>query len=255
MKLSLQGHTIVEASGDYGVTGQVQSCIDPNNITASAGGDTSGNGTVFNTDFWSSCPYILSVGGTQLDPGQYVTDIEVSMGGTNDTPVASRFGSTGGFGNYNARPAYQDDAVNAYFENYDPGYPTYDFQANQSIGANGGIYNRAGRAFPDISANGNNLFVVANGTASLSGGTSASAPIVASIITMINQERTAIGKGPVGFVNPVLYQHPEAFNDVTDGNNPGCYTEGFSAVPGWDPVTGLGTPNYPKLLEVFLNLP
>jgi tripeptidyl-peptidase-1 len=33
-------------------------------------------------------------------------------------------------------------------------------------------------------------------------------------------------------------------NDVTDGSNPGCGTRGFPAKIGWDPVTGLGTPNY-----------
>jgi len=59
----------------------------------------------------------------------------------------------------------------------------------------------------------------------------------------------------VGFVNPVLYAHPEMFNDITLGDNPGCGTNGFEAVPGWDPVTGLGTPNFPKMLEVFLSLP
>lgn len=61
--------------------------------------------------------------------------------------------------------------------------------------------------------------------------------------------------GPVGFINPVLYEHPEVFNDITSGHNPGCGTYGFEAVEGWDPVTGLGTPNYPKLLELFLSLP
>jgi hypothetical protein len=76
----------------------------------------------------------------------------------------------------------------------------------------------------------------------------------------------------------VLYQNPQALNDsefpsstsplvfpvcdgsltlaVTNGTNHGCSGEvAFSAVKGWDPVTGLGTPNYPKLLEVFLALP
>lgn len=63
------------------------------------------------------------------------------------------------------------------------------------------------------------------------------------------------GKGPVGFLNPVFYAHPEAFNDITEGGNPGCGTEGFAAQPGWDPVTGLGTPKYEKLREIFLGLP
>lgn len=47
---------------------------------------------------------------------------------------------------------------------------------------------------------------------------------------------------------------PEVFNDIVNGSNPNCGSSGFSAVKGWDPVTGLGTPKYPKLLELFLRL-
>lgn len=46
-----------------------------------------------------------------------------------------------------------------------------------------------------------------------------------------------------------------AFNDITEGSNPGCGTEGYNATAGWDPVTGLGTPNFPVLLEKWLALP
>jgi tripeptidyl-peptidase-1 len=49
-----------------------------------------------------------------------------------------------------------------------------------------------------------------------------------------------------------LYAHPDAFFDVTKGSNPGCGTNGFNAAAGWDPVTGLGTPNYPALLDAFM---
>ncbi|KAH8978494.1 hypothetical protein EDB92DRAFT_1909434, partial [Lactarius akahatsu] len=46
----------------------------------------------------------------------------------------------------------------------------------------------------------------------------------------------------LGFLNPWLYGiASQGFNDITSGSNPGCDTDGFSAVPGWDPVTGLGT--------------
>lgn len=66
----------------------------------------------------------------------------------------------------------------------------------------------------------------------------------------------------------------EAFNDITSGTNQGCGTVGFTAVQGkaepssliitlgtdqnmvgWDPVTGLGTPNFEKLKDAFLSLP
>jgi len=56
-------------------------------------------------------------------------------------------------------------------------------------------------------------------------------------------------------VNPVLYANPQVLNDVVNGGNPGCGTDGFQAVEGWDPVTGLGTPNYPAMEELFLSLP
>ena len=49
-----------------------------------------------------------------------------------------------------------------------------------------------------------------------------STPLWGSVLTLVNQERTKVGKGPVGFVNPVLYEHPEIFNDITKGSNPGC---------------------------------
>ncbi len=58
-----------------------------------------------------------------------------------------------------------------------------------------------------------------------------------------------------GFINPALYANPWLLNDVTNGTNPGCGTSGFSSTPGWDPVTGLGTPNFPRLLEFFSLLP
>ncbi len=102
---------------------------------------------------------------------------------------------------------------------------------------------------------GRNLTVVYLNKTETVGGTSASSPIVASLITLINEERLQVGKGPVGFLNPVLYAHPEMFNDIISGNNPGCGTDGFSTAPGWDPVTGLGTPDYGKMVEVFLALP
>jgi tripeptidyl-peptidase-1 len=69
------------------------------------------------------------------------------------------------------------------------------------------------------------------------------------------EERIKVGKGALGFVNPTLYEHPEVLNDIVNGTNPGCGTKGFSAVKGWDPVTGLGTPDYPKMLDLFLGLP
>ena len=171
------------------------------------------------------------------------------------------FGSGGGFSNYFSRPGYQDEAIDTYFAQHDPGYPFYDYngieltQPGNNIGANGGLYNRIGRGFPDVSANGWNFPIVYDGRVLPEGGTSQAAPTWAAVLTLINEKRSEAGKNPVGFVNPVLYAHPEVFHDITKGNNAGCNTAGFAAVEGWDPITGLGTPDFPKLLELFLSLP
>lgn len=143
-----------------------------------------------------------------------------------------------------AMPSYQSDAVSTYLTNYTPSY-------------NATNYNNSGnsRGFPDVSALGLNLATVWLGNLLPVGGTSASTPLVAGLISLLNNERISAGKSPIGFLNPVFYAHPEMFHDVTVGSNPGCGTEGFQAQPGWDPVTGLGTPDYPKMREVFLSLP
>jgi tripeptidyl-peptidase-1 len=138
-------------------------------------------------------------------------------------------------------PEYQKAAVTSYL-------------SHAKLPFNSTLFNSAGRAYPDISANGNNIGVIINGTVNSVGGTSASSPIVASLFTLINNQLLAAGKPVIGFANPVLYAHPEAMNDIVSGHAPACNTPGFAAVPGWDPVTGLGTPDYVKLLNVFMNL-
>ncbi|KAN0106727.1 putative Tripeptidyl-peptidase sed1 [Hyaloscypha variabilis] len=246
LKLGLQGHTIMYASGDYGV--------------ASFPGDDSANGclgndsTIYSPSF-PTCPWVLNVGATRLYADQTVDDPESAMQ-ANLGPGAELFASAGGFANYFPVPAYQQLAVSEYFAFHDPDLPYYyaNDQAT-NIGANGGFYNRAGRGFPDVSANGANLLAYVGGELGQWYGTSLAAPIWGSVITLLNEERTQVGKGPIGFVNPVLYANPWALNDVKNGSNPGCGSAGFSAVSGWDPVTGLGTPSYPRLLELFLSLP
>ena len=58
-----------------------------------------------------------------------------------------------------------------------------------------------------------------------------------------------------GFVQLYSNFFHNAFNDIKNGSNPGCGTDGFPTAPGWDPVTGLGTPRFPTLLQRFLMLP
>jgi len=68
------------------------------------------------------------------------------------------------------------------------------------------------------------------------------------------------GLPPLGFLAPFLYHlsetSPQAFNDIVMGDNrcrsfgSGCCTDGFQAGPGWDPVVGLGSPNFPEILRL-----
>ena len=112
-----------------------------------------------------------------------------------------------------------------------------------------------------------NVEIVWDGVFQPVSGTSCSSPIFASVIALINDARATKGQSPLGFLNPFLYANPQAFHDITTGehvyvycvtvtscsrymsagNNPGCGTNGFDAAKGWDPVTGLGTPNFAAL--------
>jgi tripeptidyl-peptidase-1 len=65
------------------------------------------------------------------------------------------------------------------------------------------------RGFPDVSANGANYVIAVDGSFTLVYGTSASAPAFGSIITLLNEQRMKNGKSSVGFLNQVLYEHPE----------------------------------------------
>jgi len=54
--------------------------------------------------------------------------------------------------------------------------------------------------------------------------------------SLLNDFLISQGKAPLGFLNPLIYTSASAFNDIKSGSNPGCGTQGFSAVTGWDPV-------------------
>ncbi|KAK1968696.1 Pro-kumamolisin [Colletotrichum sublineola] len=231
MKLGLQGVTIVYSSGDAGVAGNGKQCID-----SQTGAYNDGKSGIFNPSFPGGCPWVTSVGATQILEGSTVH--------TPESACEKVIFSGGGFSNVFPLPDYQKAAMESYYDTNAPPYGADRFNNSRTV-----------RGFPDIAANGANYVTAVNGNFSLSFGTSASAPVVASIINMINEKRISAGKQPVGFINPTLYAHPEILNDVTNGNNPGCGTQGFSAVNGWDPVTGMGTPNYPAMEALFLSLP
>ena len=241
MKLALQGVTTVMSSGDSGVGGKV------------CNGDS---GKIFDPDFASTCPYVLSVGSTEWD--RFDPSVPPTPGEPLYEVATKRFPSGGGFSNVFGIPSYQRDAVSAYFDQVESSLPFssyhhYVVDGNFSS-VTGGVYHHGGRAYPDVSAVGDRQVVYSNGSWYLVGGTSLSAPVFGAVVTLINEQRIAAGKGTVGFIHPVIYQHPEAFNDITVGSNPGCNSTGFPAAKGWDPVTGLGTPNFAVLSQVLMSI-
>ena len=100
-----------------------------------------------------------------------------------------------------------------------------------------------GRGYPDVSAQGLYFAFFWNGTLSTISGTSASCPLMSSIISLVNDARLAKGKSTLGFLNPWIYsQAHKAFTDIVGGNSSSCGTDGFPVTAGWDPSTGFGTP-------------
>ena len=99
-----------------------------------------------------------------------------------------------------------------------------------------GLYNKTGRGFPDVSAQGVDFIIFNKGSSELVSGTSCASPTFASVVALLNDELLGAGKSTLGFLNPFLYANPSALNDITSGDNPGCNTNGFSAKAGWDPV-------------------
>jgi len=114
---------------------------------------------------------------------------------------------------------------------------------------------------PDAVAVGHNLQIALGGAFSPVDGTSASAPIFAGVMSLINSERLDAGLPPLGWLNPFLYtaaaDDASSFNDITVGNNRCggqgfdllCCEHGYGAGIGWDAASGLGSPNYPVLLN------
>ncbi|PPQ94446.1 hypothetical protein CVT25_002537 [Psilocybe cyanescens] len=188
------------------------------------GGDcktNDGKSTVlFQPAFPASCPFVTAVGATtRINP-----EVAISFSG-------------GGFSRYFPTPSYQTTAVNTFVN---------------GLGTKlSGLFNKTGRAYPDVSAQGQGFQVVIGGRVQSVAGTSASSPTVAAIFSLLNDFRISQGKTALGFINPLIYSTAASgFNDITSGSNPGCGSTGFTAGKGWDPVTGLGTPDFLKLQKL-----
>ncbi|KDQ18022.1 hypothetical protein BOTBODRAFT_171713 [Botryobasidium botryosum FD-172 SS1] len=180
MKLGMQGVTVLYSSGDYGVAGNGGNCTDP-----ATGVLSTPNATRFTPLFPGTCPYITSVGATQINPNSTVFDPE----GACEQVIHSG----GGFSDVFPMPEYQKTAVAKYFKDYKPSYTAQQYNNSQMA-----------RGYPDISANGANYVVAVDGKFELIYGTSASSPVARSIFTLINDARFAARKPPIGFINPIL---------------------------------------------------
>jgi tripeptidyl-peptidase I len=179
LKLGLQGVSILIASGDYGVAsspgdGGANGCLGP-------------KGKIFNPQYPSNCPYVTSVGGTQLYADQTVLDKESVMQ-VNLSGSAANFSSSGGFSNYFPQPSYQTAAVADYFKFHDPPYPYYS-QLHVDVNTTKGLYNRIGRAYPDVASNGAYMPTFVNGELNQYFGTSLAAPTFASILTLVSPSK------------------------------------------------------------------
>jgi len=209
--------TVVVASGDYGAIGNGSST------------------PVREVSLPAADPWALAVGGTTLtanpSTGAYISET------TWNVQSGSPDGSGGGFSRLFTRPSYQNGV---------PG-----------IGATRGVPDVAGEA---TGSSGMALAFTAPGGGDEfvgAGGTSASAPFWAGLIALADQE----AGHPLGFVNPAIYQigrsplYHKAFHDITAGNNTvtlnGVTITGYQAGPGWDPVTGWGSPDAQVLIPLL----
>jgi subtilase family serine protease len=228
------GMTVVAASGDIGAA--AYQC-DLYSALTGAPPAAPAKGVLL----LASDPFVLAAGGTSLTAshttGAWISETAWGLASGNPGNKGGSFqASGGGFSQLFARPAYQ------------VGVP--------GIGATRGV--------PDVSADASDrtgvAVVFSNGTQDTvqsHGGTSASAPIWAALIALADQ----YAGRHLGFINPAIYQiarsphYRQAFHDITTGNNavqfPPTAITGYQAGPGWDPVTGWGTPNAQVLIPLL----
>lgn len=233
-QLGARGTTFLVSSGDSGLGDE-----NPTNCITNDGK----NSSTFLPEFPASCPYVTTVGATE----QFAPEVAAWRpdGIGPDGEDHGYFASGSGFSYYFERPWYQDGVVDVYVENLKGLYAgLYNTSINSIFPLVTQTYKIAdGRGYPDISAQGLYFAFVWNQTFSSISGTSASTPLAASIISLVNDDLIACGRPPLGFLNPWLYKKGyKGFTDVTGGNTSSCGTAGFPVTKGWDPVTGFGTP-------------
>jgi kumamolisin len=188
-------------------------------VTAAAGDNGSSDGSAdgsSHADFPASSPHALACGGTSLHgSGTTITAETVWNDGSGK-------GATGGgISDVFPLPSWQKGA----------GVP--------------GGKTPGGRGVPDVAGNADpqtGYQVLVDGTRAVYGGTSAVAPLWAALVARLAQ---SLG-GPLGLLQPKLYPLHAVLHDITSGSN-GAY----KATTGWDPCTGLGTPDGTALLAAL----
>ena len=237
-----QGAAVVSISASAGETRftaaevariheELQRAADRHVTVVASSGDTgaiSDQGPPRQVSLPGSDPLVLGVGGTALDASYGTGAYHGEMAWNQDTDV-----SAGGFSSLFRRPSYQDGIA--------------------GIGAMRGV--------PDVAANADSTTAMAltftGGVLIPAQGTSAATPLWAAVIALADQEA---GRR-LGFVNPALYAiargpaYHSAFHDVVTGDNsvlwPTGVFVGYRAGPGWDPVTGWGSPNARVLVPLL----
>ncbi|KAH8985669.1 peptidase S8/S53 domain-containing protein [Lactarius akahatsu] len=186
-------------------------------VLVSGGNDGIGEGTCVRDDgtvrfeppFPGTCPYVTVVGGTKDYEPEVVADF-----------------SAGGFSDYFKRPSYQEEAVSTFLQDL----------RNQYQGFSSLFASRFGRGIPVIATQAVRPPIFFNGSEQKEIGTSIAAPVVPGIISLLNDWLILTGREPLGFLNPWLYRRGfRGLVDITESSNPGCGTDGFSVIVGWDP--------------------
>jgi kumamolisin len=190
-------------------------------ITVAAGDNGSSDGaTGNNVDFPASSPHVLACGGTTLEGSGNTIKSEVVW-----NEQASGEGATGG-------------GVSNVF-------PLPSWQVNAKVPAPSS--SAGGRGVPDVAGDADPVTgykVRVDGQDMVIGGTSAVAPLWAGLLAVSNQQNGT----SAGFIQPQIYaaKAASAFHDIVSGNN-----GAFSAGPGWDACTGLGSPIGAKLIPLL----
>jgi subtilase family serine protease len=204
---------------------------DQHVTVAASSGDTgpiSDQGQPVQVSMPASDSLVLAVGGTTLDANWTTGAYHGEMAWNQGTDA-----SGGGYSSLFPRPAYQDGVPRA--------------------GATRGV--------PDVAANADSTTAMAiefsGGTLEAATGTSAATPLWAGVIALADQQAGQ----HLGFVNPAIYaiargaDYHKAFHDVTTGDNSVLWSTGvitgYTAGPGWDPVTGWGSPNAQYLVPLL----